>query len=459
MITKTLEQVAAITNAKLSIPERGQEYIQGVSINTRSIEKGQLFVPLAGEKTDGHQFVEQAFEKGASAAFWKRDLPNPPSGFPLLFVDDPLEALQMMAKAYRDSLKVKVVGVTGSNGKTTTKDMIAKILSGTYSVQKTIGNYNNHIGLPLTLLSLREDTEVIVLEMGMSARGEIQFLSKLARPDVAVITNIGEAHLEDLGSREGIAEAKFEIIAGLNANGLFVYDGDEPLLQAKVQSRSGEFQVISFGKSDNCDYYPMSVEAKGEGTEFIVQALPRTKMFLPVLGLHNVKNALAAIAVARFLQVDEENIKNQLESLSLSAMRMESHKGYNGALVINDAYNASPTSMKAAIELVQSLENYPKKVLVLGDMLELGPKEKEFHKEIGHFISADHIQYVYTYGPLARFIAKGIREKGKPIEVKEFSSKDELRNEVKGRLDEQTVLLVKGSRGMKLEEVLEGLIQ
>ncbi|WP_243299842.1 UDP-N-acetylmuramoyl-tripeptide--D-alanyl-D-alanine ligase [Bacillus litorisediminis] len=458
MITKTLEQVANMTNAELSIPTSSQDKIKGVSINTRTIETGQLFVPLAGENVDGHKFVEQAFEKGASAAFWKRNMPNPPEGLPLLLVDDPLEALQRLAKAYRDSLKVKVVGVTGSNGKTTTKDMIAQILSGTYTVQKTIGNYNNHIGLPLTLLSLREDTEVIVLEMGMSARGEIEFLSELARPDVAVITNIGEAHLEDLGSREGIAEAKFEIIAGLSANGLFVYDGDEPLLQAKVGSKSWQFHTISFGKSDQCDYYPISVEAKGEGTEFIVQAFPETKMYLPVLGLHNVKNALAAIAVARFLQVDQETIKNQLECLSLSAMRMESHKGFNGALIINDAYNASPTSMKAAIELVQSLENYSKKVLVLGDMLELGPSEKELHSEIGHFISANDIQYVYTYGPLASYIASGIREKGKSIAVKEFSNKDELRHAVKALLDEQTVLLVKASRGMKLEEVLEGLI-
>lgn len=457
MITRTLEQVAAMSSAELSIPEAGQQFIEGVTIDTRSIKGKELFVPLTGSNTDGHQFVQQAFEKGVAAAFWKRGMPNPPAEVPLLFVEDPLEAMQQLAKRYRQETDVIVVGVTGSNGKTTTKDMIAQILAGTFSVQKTIGNYNNHLGLPLSLFNLDEETEVIVLEMGMSARGEIELLSQIAQPNIAVISNIGEAHLQDLGSREGIAEAKLEIIAGLKGNGLFIYDGDEPLLKERIDP-NWPFKLVSFGKSERNGIYPISVEAKGTGTEMVVQAFPDTPIFLPVMGLHNVKNALAAIAVARFLQVDASSMKKQLEKLSLSKMRMETKKGQKGSLIINDAYNASPTSMRAAIEFMHSLEGYSKKVLVLGDMLELGPNEIEFHREIGQFISGDHIQYVFTYGPLASRIASEVKKNSPLVHVKEYSSKKALINDVLSLLDGQTVVLAKASRGMKLEEVVEALL-
>ncbi|GAA0322099.1 UDP-N-acetylmuramoyl-tripeptide--D-alanyl-D-alanine ligase [Bacillus carboniphilus] len=457
MIKRTLEQVANMSNAELSKPELRLENVHGVSIDTRSIQKGQLFIPLPGPNSDGHQFVRQAYEKGAAAAFWKRDMPNPPEDIPLLIVEDPLQAMQDLAQSYRHQTGVKVVGVTGSNGKTSTKDMIAQILSGTYSVQKTIGNFNSQQGLPLTLLALEEETEIIVLEMGMSAKGQIEKLSNIANPDIAVITNIGESHLQDLGSREGIAEAKFEIIKGLNPDGLFIYDGDEPLLQALVNQQNFLFETLSFGKSDTCNLYPVSIQLKGSGTEFVVQAFPTTTMYLPVLGLHNVKNALAAIAVARFLGISVESIKEQLRHLNLTSMRMETHEGLNGSLIINDAYNASPTSMKAAIELVHSLDQYSNKVLVVGDMLELGPKEEDFHKEIGHYIADKHIQHVLTFGPLARNIADGIKDKNQTIEVKEFIDKQELKMAASSLLDGNTVLLIKASRGMKLEELLEGL--
>ena len=216
MIKRTIKELSQMFGFDKSAADRfGDININGVCIDTRRLEKGNLFIPFKGEKMDSHALVRDAIEKGASAALWEKDVPNPPQDLPVLLVDSSLSAVQELAKSYRDQLAVKVIGITGSNGKTTTKDMIAAVLSQSMKVQKTAGNYNNHLGLPLTILALEEDTEAAVLEMGMSSRGEIEFLSKLARPDIAVITNIGESHLQDLGSREGIAEAKLEIAQGL----------------------------------------------------------------------------------------------------------------------------------------------------------------------------------------------------------------------------------------------------
>ncbi|MFC4401680.1 UDP-N-acetylmuramoyl-tripeptide--D-alanyl-D-alanine ligase [Gracilibacillus xinjiangensis] len=458
MITRTLNQIAIMSNAVLSDPKTGNNRITGVSIDTRSISDNQLFVPLPGTNADGHQFVEKAYQAGAGAAFWKKDVPDPPENIPLLFVDDPLQAMQELARNYREELGVTIIGITGSNGKTTTKDMIAQVLSGTYKVQKTVGNYNSQLGLPLTLLSLEESTEIMVLEMGMSALGQIEKLSYIAKPDIAVITNIGEAHMEELGSRDNIATAKFEIIKGLKPNGLFLFDGDEPLLLGKVQNLYNPFTKSSIGMDSKSTLYPESILVNENGTSFRANILPDTTIQLPVLGLHNVKNALFAIAIANYMNVPDKVIQQQLESLRITAMRMETHKGLNGSLIINDAYNASPTSMRAAITLVDQLVNFSKKILVLGDMLELGTKEIEFHQEIGHFIAKHDVNYVFTYGELGEQIADGVKKKNKKIDVRRFADKKEINKEILPLLDEQTVLLLKASRGMKLEEVLDGVI-
>src|SRR4051812_20476758 len=221
--------------------------IHGVTIDSRKIQPGNLFIPFKGEHSDGHTYVEAALKSGAAAALWQRDVPNPPANLPILIVEDTLEAIQELARSYRNELDVKVVGITGSNGKTTVKDMTANLLALQYKVQKTEGNYNNHLGLPLTILSLEEDTEIAILEMGMSGKGEIEFLTKLARPHAVLITNIGESHLQDLGSREGIAQAKLEIIQGLEENGLIVYLGDEILLKEPFSHYKGSTQIQTFG--------------------------------------------------------------------------------------------------------------------------------------------------------------------------------------------------------------------
>lgn len=456
VINKTVEQICEmIANAKFDHKYYGH-VVAGVSINTREIEPGNLFVPLKGEKRDGHEFVRDAFKKGAGALFWQKDVPNPPQDVPIIFVDDTLEALQQLASRYLEQLPAKVAAVTGSNGKTTTKDILAQLLSVKYKVQKTQGNHNNHIGLPLTILSLEEDTEIAVLEMGMSNFGEIDFLTKLAKPDAALITNIGDAHLQDLGSREGIAKAKLEIINGLKEDGLFVYPGDEPLIKEQLASISKTLRTKTFGKGSDNDFYAKQIEFRGTGTAFKTNVTDLT-FHLPVLGEYNVMNAMAAMIVANEFGIPFEEMNNAFAQIKLTEMRMEIKRGINGSQILNDAYNASPTSVKAVIDLVSTLSGFSKKIVVLGDMLELGPKENEFHFEIGKYINPDKIQYVFTYGKLASFIAEGARENFEQERVFSFEDKKELIQELKKYLDKDSFVVVKASRGMKLEEVVEAI--
>ncbi|WP_042352515.1 UDP-N-acetylmuramoyl-tripeptide--D-alanyl-D-alanine ligase [Bacillus massiliigorillae] len=452
MIKRTLEQIASMIG--LDSMKQRTELISGVAIDSRKVKKGNLFVPFQGENTDGHAYVASAIANGAGAALWQKDVPNPPADLPILLVDDTLEALQKLAESYLQQVSPKVVGVTGSNGKTTTKDMIASLLSQKYSVHKTEGNYNNHLGLPLTILGMTEETEVAVLEMGMSGRGEIELLSKLAKPDIAVITNIGEAHLLDLGSREGIAEAKLEITTGLKENGVMIYHGDEPLLHSKLSQ--SQWKTCSFGREQSNTIYPLTIESGQDQTTFSTN-LYNEAFVLPVLGNHNVLNALAAILVARELEVDSSAIAKGLVDLKVTNMRMEMVDGKQGEKIINDAYNASPTSMKAAIDLVVELKGFGQKYLVLGDMLELGPDEIQFHRTIGESLKQGTIDQLFTFGTLAKYIAEGAKTVLGEDCVHAFLDKQALIQELKQRTQKNDLVLVKASRGMKLEEVVQEL--
>ena len=353
--------------------------VTGVSINTRTIQPGDLFIPFRGEQVNGHRFVQDAFAKGAAASLWLKDEPNPPENVPLLFVESGEEALQQMAKAYRAELQSVFIGITGSNGKTSTKDLVAGMLSPYFRVKKTEGNFNNELGLPLTILSLEEDTEFAVLEMGMSSFGEIEFLSKLAKPKYVVITNIGEAHMQDLGSREGIAKAKFEIIAGLDATGQLFYDGDEPLLRPFVEENP-HIETKSFGVQKHNDLRIAEVNFTEQGSAFYVEGELNEEMSIPVLGEHQVKNTLAALLIGKEIGLTPEQMRKALKQIVLTDMRMQVIEGSNGTIFINDAYNAAPTSMRAAISFIEKSSIKSEKWLVLGDMLELGNNEKQYHE-------------------------------------------------------------------------------
>ncbi|WP_078382402.1 UDP-N-acetylmuramoyl-tripeptide--D-alanyl-D-alanine ligase [Sutcliffiella halmapala] len=453
MIRRTLKEIQEMTKGEVISPEHHAIIVEGVAKDTREDMSGKLYIPIIGENFNGHQFVKQAIiEKGAVASLWQKDQPEPPAGVKLIFVEDTIVALQHLAGSYRDQIGMKVIGITGSNGKTTTKDMVTSLLQTTFKVHKTAGNYNNHIGLPLTILSMEEDTEVAVLEMGMSGRGEIELLSQIAKPDAAIITNIGESHMQELGSREGIAEAKLEIAAGIKQGGKLIINGDEPLLRNKLSNIMCD--VITFGLSDENDYVAKDVLLKGNGTHFIIE---ETAYMIPVLGTHNVTNALAAIVVGDVFGVNQENRKKGLEKVTLTAMRNEIVEAKGGWTIINDAYNASPTSMRAAIDLLGSLTGFEKKIAVLGDMLELGDQEKSYHQEVGKYIQEKNIDYVYTYGDLGNEIAKGAIEALGPLKVKAYMDKKELINDLLGIIQPNDVVVVKGSRGMKLEEVVQGI--
>lgn len=435
--------------------------IQGVTTDSRKIKPGNLFIPLVGDQFNGHTFVREAYAQGAVAAFWQKDQADAPEDIPLIFVEDTLEALQKLASNYRKALDVRAIAVTGSNGKTTTKDMLASILSTTYKVHKTQGNYNNHIGLPLTLLQLEEDTEMVVLEMGMSDRGEIDLLSKLGMPETAVVTNIGESHLLQLGSRKGIAEAKLEIIGGLKPGGLLAYNGDEPLIDQVLSEMIQPEGMLSFryGLSTDNDLYPLGIMLDQDGTHFTINLPNSLTFYIPLLGTHNVINALAAIAVSKYMGVREQDILKGLKDLKVTSMRIEKLKGLTGLTILNDAYNASPTSVRAAIQLLEELKGYKQKFIVLGDMLELGENEEQFHREIGSSLQPELIHFVYTYGRLANNIAEEASKRYPVGRVRAFESKDDVIKAIANEANPiHDIVLVKGSRGMKLEDVVNGLL-
>ncbi|MDU2241314.1 MAG: UDP-N-acetylmuramoyl-tripeptide--D-alanyl-D-alanine ligase [Paenibacillus sp.] len=459
MIKRNLAEIAAMCGGQIREAGDAGILVQGVVTDSRQITEGCLFVPLAGERFDGHDFAADCLQAGAGACLWARSKGTPPG--PAVLVDDTLTALQALAKSYLAETGAKVVGITGSNGKTTTKDLVYALLSTTYRVHKTKGNFNNHIGLPLTLLAMPEDTEIAVLEMGMSGRHEIELLSKLGEPETAVITNIGESHLQQLGSREEIARAKLEILAGMKPGGLFIYNGDEPLLPQVLAEPSTAkpegLQSATFGLRPENDAYPTGILFTDHRTLFTPHGSEGEPLDLPLLGEHNVTNALAAITVARHYGVSEAAIREGFGKVELTGMRIEVVTGQSGITILNDAYNASPTSMKAAIGVLDHMKGYRKKIAVLGDMLELGASEEEYHRGIGEMFTPGKVDLLFTCGPLSRHIAEGAKKQMDPDRIHAYTDKSELIRKLVSLLHPQDVVLVKASRGMKLEEVVEAI--
>ncbi|OPG96676.1 UDP-N-acetylmuramoyl-tripeptide--D-alanyl-D-alanine ligase [Chryseobacterium mucoviscidosis] len=458
---RTLAQLAEMCGGTLTdIAAYGNVGVEGVFTDSRKPVPGSLFIPLVGERFDGHEFVQTCLEKGAAGTLWQKDHGTAPQGA-VIIVEDTLVALQELATSYLKENKASVVGITGSNGKTTTKDIVDAILSTTFKVHKTQGNFNNHIGLPLTVLSMEPDTEIVILEMGMSGRGEIEELSVIAQPDVAIITNIGESHLLQLGSRLEIARAKVEIAAGMKPGGLLIYNGDEPLIEQVLAEPATKLpeglQRYTFGLQADNDDYPTGIMNAQSGVAFTTKQSGEVALTMPLLGTHNVVNCLAALAVARHFGVAAEQIVAGLSRLKLTGMRIEIINGVSGLTMLNDAYNASPTSMKAAVDVLESLKGYRIKVAVLGDMLELGPQEHELHRGIGEYITPDKMNMVLAYGPLSASIAEGARQNMPAEAVHAFESKEELTHYLLENLHSRDVVLFKASRGMKLEDVVEAL--
>ncbi|MDY0405964.1 UDP-N-acetylmuramoyl-tripeptide--D-alanyl-D-alanine ligase [Virgibacillus sp. 179-BFC.A HS] len=429
-------------------------HIKSVVTDSRKPGRQSLFVPLAGENFDGHDYLEQAVHNGAVAALWEKKKPLPaflPTDFPVFFVSDTLTSLQQLAAAYRRRVNPLVIGITGSNGKTTTKDLVSAVVGKKYRTHFTKGNFNNHIGLPLTILSMPDHTEALVLEMGMNHFGEIDVLTKIAAPDFAIITNIGEAHIEFLGSRAGIAKAKLEIIHGLKKQGVFIYDGDEPLLQLKNYVH----RTITCGFNTENDMVIRNTSIHEQQTTF--QLSDENSYRIPLLGRHHAQNATYAITIGLELGIRPADIQDAFDKLHLTGMRFEMLPGKNGATIVNDAYNASPSAMRASIEVVKQLENYDEKVLVLGDMFELGDAAEKWHRQVAESIQAP-ITAVFTFGKDAQYISSEVKKRTPEIINMHFETKEALTEKLSEVLRPNMIVLFKASRGMHFESIVKELL-
>jgi len=433
--------------------------IKGVSTDSRKIRQGELFVALRGDRFDGHDFVLDAISNGACGAVVERSVLE--SRYEslgkvrnLLPVEDTLFALQEMAHLHRQKFAVPVIGITGSNGKTTTKEMTASILKQKGPVLKNEGNLNNHIGVPLTLLKMEAVHRSAVVEMGMSAPGEIDLLARLVSPDIGVITNIGPAHLEFLGSMDGVAAAKAELLDNLAAGGTAVLNADDRYFEALSDRFSG--RVLSFGMNAGAAVRAQDIRQGDDYTDFeLVAQGAAARVRLRALGRHNISNALAAAAAALAAGMAVEAVKYGLDDFTPVSMRSEV-RVINGRTVLADYYNANPGSVKAALETLVTLRPGARSVAVLGDMLELGEQGAEEHREIGRFAARLGVDVIIALGELSARILEGASDAGMPKSAL-FAATSHA--EAAGLLTRQSrigdAVLIKGSRGMKMEKILE----
>ncbi len=445
----TLKQIANYLGEISS----NDQLVYKVIIDSRQAQQNSLFFALEGENVDGHQYVTDVLDMDGFAVV-KRGFG---SGERIIEVDDPILALQQLARCYLEQFDIPVIGVTGSNGKTTTKDLIAGVLSTHWRVHKTEGNFNNELGLPLTVLSLEPFHQAIVLEMGMRGLGQIRQLTSIAPLDVAVITNIGPVHMELLGSLERIAQAKGEILGGLKPNGLAVLNGDDPLIQKQMSGVS--IPVLYYGKGVNNELRPIK-ERIGEDGHVQYTCLWRgqhTEVVLPIPGLHNVYNSLAAIGIGLTYGLTLAQCAEQLKNVSVSKMRMEIVNGRDGIRLINDAYNASPVSMRAALETIAVMECANRRVAILGDMLELGEISVQAHQEMGAYAAARFDQLIFV-GRHSKDFLQGASALGvSSADIGVYLTVEELIINIDRHVQPEDLVLVKASRAVALERVVEAL--
>ncbi len=420
--------------------------VNAVCIDTRKITKGCLFICIKGERFDGHQFAGEAIEKGASAVMISNDIQV--SGA-FIKVDDTAKALLTLAGYYRSKFNIPLVGLTGSVGKTTTKEFTHLVVNAKYNSIKTLGNLNNEIGLPQMLFQINNDVEAAVIEMGMNHFGEIRRLAEAAQPTIALITNIGVSHIENLGSREGILKAKLEMLEGLKENAPLILNGDNDLLSTV---KSDKHKVYFYGINCDAHFKAEHINEENGNTEFTVRYFgKKQKISIPVIGIHNVYNALAAFAVGYFLGVDGTVSANALSCYKPEGMRQKSVVK-NGIICIEDCYNASPDSMRAALQTLSSTKGN-KKIAVLSDMLELGDYSEKAHFSVGEMCAQFHVDYLLCTGTDAKYIADGAESKNLE-HVYMFESKSDLTDKLYDIAEKGDVIVFKASRGMHLEDVI-----
>lgn len=448
----TVETIVKICEGTLY----GEEFLKesrkeaaGVVLDSRLLEKDYIFIATKGEKVDGHKFIPSVFEKGALAVICET-VPEEITG-PSIQVKDSFTALKQVAAFYRQQLDLKVIGVTGSVGKTSTKEFVAGVLSAKYKVWKTQGNFNNEIGLPLTVLQLRDEHEIAVLEMGISDFGEMHRLSEIAKPDICVLTNIGQCHLEFLGDRDGVLKAKTEIFDFMNPEGtIFVNGDDDKLITLKEKWND---KLVTFGRNRNNDVFASKEVSKGLlGSVIEIQGrINISEIQIPLPGEHMVLNALAAGAVADLLGLTTEEIKEGMKRVEAVSGRSNIIP-FKDFVLIDDCYNANPVSMKAALDLLQSANG--RKVAILGDMFELGEKEKELHFGVGEY-TAGKADFIICIGNLAQYIYEGaVVNKHEDTVLLYLRDKEELYDHLEHIIMPQDTILLKASHGMGFVDIV-----
>ena len=449
----TLENIARVCGGTYYGPaDKMYTEVSAITTDSRKVEKESLFVPIVGERVDAHKFIPQVMEAGALATLSQRVLPE--ADFPDIVVESSLQAVKDIAEFYLEQLSIPVVGITGSVGKTSTKEVIASVLKEKYNTLYTEGNFNNELGLPLTVFRLRREHEIAVLEMGISDFGEMSRLAKIARPDTCVITNIGTCHLENLGDRDGVLKAKTEVFDFLKENGHIVLNGDDDKLAA-IKEYKGTVPVF-FGMEKGLDVYADELESKGlKGTSCRIHLGEESfSVFVPMPGRHMVYNALAAAAVGRIYGLTAEEIARGIESLkpiSGRFRRIETDK----FLIVDDCYNANPMSMKASMDVLR--DGSGRRVAILGDMGELGENEIALHREVGAHAASCGIDVCICAGALCEHMAQAAREAGTDLEVIYEPDRESLLAHLGEYVQEGDTILVKASHFMKFEEVLKKL--
>jgi UDP-N-acetylmuramoyl-tripeptide--D-alanyl-D-alanine ligase len=447
----TLAQIAKLAGGSLAAGDAAAT-ISRISTDSRTLQPGDLFVPLRGENFDGHKFVGQAAERGAAGAMieekWKGSTPK---NFALIRVPDTLAGYQTLAANYRASLPLKVIAITGSNGKTSTKDFVAATLAKKFRVTKTEGNFNNHVGLPQTILEANGDDQIGVWEIGMNHPGEVAALAKLAAPDVAIVTNVGIAHIEFMGSREAIAEEKGALAEAIGENGAVILNADDPF--SETIAKRTRARIILAG-IENGSVRASEVSQSATGSEFtILEGAHRCRAQLPVPGMHMVQNAMLAVAAGRAFGLSLEECAAGLASTPLTKARLQI-KEINGIQFIDDSYNANPDSMKAALRTLLELDADGRRIAVLGEMGELGEESERGHREVGEAAAALNVDELIAVGATGAAIAHAARNAGleKSVAVDSPEEAAELLGENASPGD---LILIKGSRTARMERVLE----
>lgn len=442
-----VERILRVTEGNLICGQR-DSYISHISTDSRTIKPGETFLALKGERFDGHSFIQDVVNKGAGGLIVSEEALAYPEGLIIIRVKNTLAALGQIACDYRQGFQIPLVAVTGSNGKTTTKEMLYAILSQRFETVKSEKSFNNDIGLPLTLLELKDTSQAVVVELGMNHPGEISKLAQLAKPTIGIITNVGTSHIGYLGSKENIAQAKAELLPYISQ--MVCLNRDDDYVWSMRQLFSG--QIVSFGLSKEADVRATNLRQHDQGIEFTLNDYQQIQT--PVLSLANVYNALAAISVGLHLRIELNLIQSALAQFKPLSGRMELLE-INGVKIINDAYNANPNSMEQALLTLKSLPCNARRIMVIGDMLELGDMSEQLHLQTGKLISQSGVDWLITIGELAQLAGQQANIYG--TKVIACCSNSEAAERLQELLQPDDWVLLKGSRRMKLEEIVDSL--